>query len=101
MIARATVGFGGEWQEVFIHSPAVVGGQPGTMFPGARGGRCVFYRDGQCAIHAVKPWECAEYAHGDSEEVITRRVAHLVRAWKRRAAARLTKGLSDGWTILR
>lgn len=54
---------GGE--DVFVLSPAVVSGSPGSEFPGNPRGRCVFLTgEGRCSIHAVKPLECRLYSCG-------------------------------------
>jgi Fe-S-cluster containining protein len=55
------------WQgdpAIFLLSPAVVGAMPGEMFPADPHGQCVFYRDGKCDIHPVKPHECRAAWHG-------------------------------------
>ena len=43
---------------VFILSPAVTRSSPGGEFDANPRGRCVFYVDDKCSIHAVKPMEC-------------------------------------------
>lgn len=51
-------------QNIFILSPAVTHGSPGTEFPGDPRGRCVFLsKDDKCEIHEVKPIECRSYLH--------------------------------------
>lgn len=62
--------------DVFLLSPAVDDETPGEEFPGDPRGRCVFYKDGKCSIHAVKPKECREYVHGDSSTTV--RIRHEV-----------------------
>lgn len=44
---------------VFLLSPAVRGNKTGQEFPGDPTGSCVFFEDGRCRIHPVKPHECA------------------------------------------
>lgn len=46
--------------DVFVLSPAVVGGTPGDMFSEDPKGTCVFYKNGLCEIHEVKPHECRQ-----------------------------------------
>jgi len=46
--------------DIYVLSPALIGEDAGTEFPGDPRGECVFFRDGRCEIHAVKPFECAE-----------------------------------------
>ena len=55
------------WEEdspVFVLSPAILEHEAGTEFPSDPRGTCVFFRDGRCAIHPVKPFECHESLHG-------------------------------------
>jgi Fe-S-cluster containining protein len=53
-------------ENVYVIAPALVGEEPGEMYPGDPSGRCVFFKKGRCEIHAAKPFECAVLAHGDS-----------------------------------
>ena len=58
------------WQgdpDIFLLSPAVVGGDSGEEFPADPRGVCVFFKEGRCSIHVVKPREC-RLAHHDREE---------------------------------
>lgn len=71
---------GGE--DVFILSPAVVGGTPGDMFDRDPTGRCVWFKRGRCAIHDIgKPFECAAYHHTDEDQPGHHRQAML--AWNK------------------
>lgn len=68
--------------DIFVLSPAVVGSQPGGMFAADPRGVCVFFEDGRCTIHAVKPYECAQAHHDDTEEENgARHQVELPRAW--------------------
>jgi hypothetical protein len=67
------------WEDdpnVYVLSPAIVGEEAGTMFPGAPWGTCVFYKDGLCEIHEAKPFEWADMLHGrfatESHEEVAR-----------------------------
>lgn len=51
---------------VFVLSPAVQGGSTGGEFDGDPHGRCIFLEGNRCTIHAVKPFECAEFWCGDT-----------------------------------
>ena len=51
------------------------------LTPAFLNGRCVFYRNGLCSIHAMKPFECREMMHDDSQEVAMRRRADIAAAW--------------------
>lgn len=58
------------WQsdpDIFLLSPAVVGGESGEEFPADPRGVCVFFKEGRCSIHAAKPMEC-RLAHHDNAE---------------------------------
>jgi Fe-S-cluster containining protein len=48
---------------VFVLSPATTSGDPGKEFPFDPRGQCVFYKDGKCEIHPVKPHDCRAYDH--------------------------------------
>ena len=52
-------------ETVFVLSPAIVGEETGTEFPGDPRGSCVFYKDERCQIHAAKPFECRARWCGD------------------------------------
>lgn len=49
--------------DYFGLSPAVKHVTPGGMFPYNPKGECVFFEEGKCKIHAVKPHECREMHH--------------------------------------
>ena len=53
-------------EDIFVLSPAIVGGVPGQEFGRDPRGECVFYAGGRCAIHPVKPFECREYVCSDT-----------------------------------
>lgn len=54
--------------DVFILSPAIVGGTPGEEFDRDPRGKCAWLKDGRCSIHELgKPFECAAYHHTDDE----------------------------------
>ena len=67
---------------VFVLAPAIVSMEPGSEYPADPRGRCVFYENGLCKIHPVKPYECAFYHHSDSDEVIQERHRRVAEAWK-------------------
>ncbi len=45
------------------------------------GEACVFFVEGRCAIHAVKPRECAEYSHTDPVAVTRARADRIAALW--------------------
>jgi hypothetical protein len=68
---------------VYVISPAIVGADPGQQYPRSPLGVCRWLVDGKCAIHAFKPFECAEYDHNETAEVgmdIHRRI--IPEAWE-------------------
>ena len=68
-------------EDVFLLSPAIVGRLPGTVFPANPKGECVFFKDGLCGIHAVKPFECREYDHTLKAEASSRIHHEIAISW--------------------
>lgn len=98
--------------DVFLLSPSVVGGPTGEEFDANPHGVCVFFVDGACSIHDVKPFECRSTMHTDSHEEVAKRHVSVAHAWEneeaqdqitillgREAAAETYNGLSmfDGF----
>lgn len=54
------------YPNIYLLSPAVVGNGTGNVFPSDPGGRCVFYENGLCSIHAAKPFECRVMHHDNT-----------------------------------
>ena len=52
-------------EDIFILAPAIKYEEPGSEYPGDPTGECVFFIDGLCEIHPVKPFECKELFHGE------------------------------------
>lgn len=67
-------------EHVFLLSPTVIGGNPGEEFDSNPNGQCVFYVEGACSIHEVKPFECRELMH-DSWEITHERHLGVAKAW--------------------
>jgi Fe-S-cluster containining protein len=65
----------------FVMSPAVVGNPTGEEFPGNPDGQCVFYQEGRCRIHEVKPHECAQLWCGEPGDVVGPRHLATAKAW--------------------
>ena len=65
---------------IFALAPAIVGMDAGHEYPSDPRGQCVFFKDGLCEIHAVKPFECAEFIHGDNR--IDERHWKTAEAWQ-------------------
>jgi Fe-S-cluster containining protein len=66
---------------VFVLSPNVVGGDPGEEFDADPRGTCVFFVNGECSIHEVKPFECRSLMHTDSSEEVAARHLSTAHAW--------------------
>jgi hypothetical protein len=77
-----------DYEDVFVLSPAVVGGNVGDMFDGNPRGVCRWFAQGKCAIHELgKPFECAGYHHTDEvkgyETTIDPRHRQVAMAWNK------------------
>lgn len=71
-------------ESIFILAPAtktLTGGLPGQMYTYFGKGECVFFKDGKCSIHEVKPFECKELLH-DSMEISQQRHEDVAMFWK-------------------
>jgi Fe-S-cluster containining protein len=67
--------------DIFLLAPAVKGEETGDMYPGDPRGTCVFFEDGKCAIHDVKPFECAQYHHDEKRSVLSSRHDGVPNKW--------------------
>lgn len=67
--------------DVFVLSPAVVGADTGDMFPADPAGTCVFFTNGRCDIHTVKPKECREYVCNDESSTPVRDHVRVGQMW--------------------
>lgn len=85
---------------IFVLSPAVISGTTGDEFPANPNGACIFFKDGLCEIHPVKPYECQIMNHdipaGDDHKLIAE-------AWKAHQSQIEDllgrKPISKGWSI--
>lgn len=77
---------------LYLITPAVVG-REGGMMPGSGRGTCVFFKDGKCSIHAVKPFECRMMKHDDTREQVQRRHRMVAHAWEGRKHQRQIREL--------
>jgi len=58
------------WEDspnVFVLAPTTTTVDPGGMMSARPNGQCVFFKDGKCDIHEVKPMECRKYEHARNE----------------------------------
>jgi Fe-S-cluster containining protein len=75
------------WEDsepTFVLSPGIIRfGEPhvGTEMPGNPLGQCVFYKDGRCSIHKVKPFECRAYHHELTHEQVKTNHRAAFEAW--------------------
>ena len=79
--------------DIYTLSPAVRGGQPGTVFPFDPSGECIFFQAGKCVIHEVKPWECKVAWHGNESHGEHREVAQAWNTFENQA--QISKLLRD------
>jgi Fe-S-cluster containining protein len=79
-------------EAVFIISPGLVGEDVGEMAPYKSLGTCVFFEDGKCSIHSVKPFECAAMLH-ESENKSNHKEAML--SWNNPDAQQQIKKLLE------
>lgn len=74
--------FTGDGGATFLLAPALVDEKSGTEYPGDPRGKCVFFKNGLCSIHAVKPFECRAAQHTDAEDYVQQRHAKIAKAWE-------------------
>jgi Fe-S-cluster containining protein len=67
-----------ELDTTFVLAPSIIDMEPGTEYPGDPRGQCIFFKDGLCEIHAVKPFECAQGMH---DEPTNGRHFDVAKAW--------------------
>ena len=61
-------GFAIDWwtsnQDILVLAPNIIGNEDRIQYPGNPRGVCVFYNNGLCDIHDIRPFECAALLHG-------------------------------------
>ena len=85
---------GEDLPETFVIAPATEVMPPGGMYPGNPVGKCIFYKDGKCSIHAVKPNECKFYDHTKNYDDCHENKKSVVREWTRNQ--KLIRQVFDG-----
>ena len=65
-----------------VVSPQVVDESGDPLPDHIQSGRCAFLKDGACSIHSVKPFECREYWHGETNDDIDERHLKVIDAWR-------------------
>lgn len=68
--------------DTYVLSPATVNSSPGREANADPSGRCIFFKEGKCSIHAVKPFECREYIHSQQGNEIYERHEQVAMAWE-------------------
>jgi len=68
---------------IFVLAPATTKMSAGSEYPGDPRGKCIFYKDGKCEIHPVKPYECRKAIHGDTQEVVQERHRFISKKWNK------------------
>lgn len=70
--------------DIYVLSPAIVtddGTTAGLKFPSWPQGTCVFFKDGRCGIHEVKPYECRTWWCGEPIDADPDRHLNLSQEW--------------------
>ena len=68
-----------EEHDIFVLLPALDNEEAGEEFPADPRGICIFFKDGLCEIHPVKPFECREMIHDQLNQGRHKQVAD---AWR-------------------
>ena len=80
-------GFAIDWwveddKDTLILSPNIKGNEGNIRYPHNPQGECVFFEGGECKIHPVKPFECAELSHNDKGAIIDNRHGFVSTKWR-------------------
>lgn len=68
-------------EDVFVLSPALASEGGGGMFPADPTGRCIFFKEGRCEIHEVKPFECSSWWCDEPRDGFIDRHHEVAQAW--------------------
>lgn len=68
--------------DIFILAPIVVGAQAGSEYPSNPRGRCIFFNNGLCDIHSVKPFECAALICDEPRLQLENRHKDIANSWR-------------------
>ena len=79
-------GFAIDWwvddnDDILVLAPQIIGNS-NIEYPKNPHGVCVFYKNGICSIHNIKPFECYEYMHSDENRTIEDRKEKIKEEWK-------------------
>ncbi|MFQ5850905.1 MAG: YkgJ family cysteine cluster protein [Candidatus Binatia bacterium] len=76
--------------DILVLSPGIKESLPGRRFPLNPRGECVFFKNGLCKIHPVKPYECRVAHHASSDQSAHEKVA---KSWDNKKRQRQAKTL--------
>jgi Fe-S-cluster containining protein len=71
----------GDDQNILILAPNIVG-NGSIQFPFNPKGECIFYKEGRCAIHPVKPFECSRTDHNMTHEEADEQHKWIAEQWE-------------------
>ncbi|HYM03785.1 MAG TPA: hypothetical protein VET85_12620 [Stellaceae bacterium] len=81
-IDTVLVGDGDEPSAIYVLAPAMAESGAGELADPTAKGTCVWFKDGRCAIHTVKPTECALQDHTTTPQVSNLRRAAIAKQWQ-------------------
>ncbi len=67
---------------VWTLAPITEKATPGKEYPFDPHGKCTFFKDGKCSIHAAKPDECRFYDHDTPDNVASEHRMGIVEQWR-------------------
>ena len=71
----------GQPKGIYVLAPALVGQRAGAIADPTAKGACVWFKDGQCAIHDMKPLECQRVDHATTPQDGNLLRASILKAW--------------------
>lgn len=67
---------------MFSIVPATINMKPGREVNYNPRGICIFFKEGKCEIHSVKPFECFEFSHKSSRKDVDNAHEEAAFSWK-------------------
>lgn len=80
-IDAALVENSGQMRAIYVLAPAMVGKKSGAISDPSARGICVWFKDGQCQIHEMKPRECSLVDHTTSRTQGDLIRASILKSW--------------------
>ena len=68
-------------ENILLLAPNIEGNQS-IQYPANPRGKCVFFKEGRCAIYSIRPYECGVANHMDGEEKDFLRHVAIASQWK-------------------